>query len=80
MILLHFAQVAQLFVFAHRSRTKTRATQVNYKKVSYFELQRIFMSSMPKRVEIKQPGVTRVFVSAQRARTKSQATRIILDI
>ena len=48
-------QVARLFVLAHRSRTKTRATRVNYKKVSYFELQRIFMSSIPKRIEIKQP-------------------------
>ena len=86
-------RVARLFVFAHRSRTKTRATQANYKIVSYFELQRIFMSSMSNRVEIKQPTaqsespekdrpirVAQLFVFAHRSRTKSRATRVILDI
>ena len=47
MVLLHFAQVARVFVFSHRGKTKTRATWVNSKKCPIFQQLRIFVSSVP---------------------------------
>ena len=52
MVLLHFARVTRVFAFSYWGRTKTPATRVNSKKVSYFEQQRIFVSSVFRRVEI----------------------------
>ena len=47
-ILWHVAQVARVFVFSYRGRTKTWATQVNSKKCPIFQQQRIFVSFVPK--------------------------------
>ena len=46
---------------AHRSRTKTQVTGVNHKN---FELQRILMSSMSKKVHLKQSAMSLCVLTA----------------
>ena len=49
---LPFARVARLFVFAHRPRTKTRATRVNFKKWPILNSKGYLSLLCPRKVEI----------------------------
>ena len=52
MVFLPFARVARLFVFAYRSRTKTQATQVNFKKCPFLDSKGFLCLLCPRKVDM----------------------------
>ena len=80
MALLPFARVARLLVFAYRSRTKTRATRVNFKKCPFLNSKRFLCLLCPRKVEIiPSDMVFAMKIFARVARVSDLANLIMLQ-
>ena len=83
---LPFARVARLFVFAHRPRTKTRATRVNFKKWPILNSKGYLCLLNPRKVEMILSDMVfamkifaRVARVARAARVSDLATQNVFD-